>query len=217
MPARVRVVHTLVYSFAEPVRGASLTLCLSPRPDARQLVEAHAISVTPQAETRRGEDERGNLREHLVFDGELRTLAISAATTLSLPPPRELTPAVGESAREVLRRAGVDLTAATRAHRGLCRERTERAVALLDAAGVPARYLSGYPRVEGRTEPHAWLAFELPRHGFVEYDPTSACLAPPHLLLAWGRSYDDVAPVAGTLQAGGGYRLRSTVTVSSLP
>lgn len=217
--ARWRVVHAIGYRFAQPAHGAELELRLSPRADGLEAVEHHQILVDPRPSSSATDvDAHGNHRQRVAIDGSFRALSITAITTLTLAAPVALDPDVSAALDAILSRACVDTQPARVARPGLCRERTEKAQALLSRAGVANRYHSGYalPKERARTLPHAWLSLELPGVGFVEYDPTSCAPAHAHVSVGIGDAYDDVAPVTGSLGASGAYRLVSTVDVEPL-
>ena len=213
--ARVRVVHALYYRFDEPVHAAELALRLTPREDARQTLEAHALACEPAIEPVRTTDAFDNTCHRVVFAGPLRELAITATSTVGLEP-SALGAEVRARALALLASSGVELDPAEEPRAGSCRERTERALARLAACDVSARYCAGYPSTPGRTLPHAWLAFDLPGHGPVSFDPTSTRLAPAHVLCAVGHGYHDTAPVGGTLVASGRYALTSRVEIEAV-
>ncbi len=85
--------------------------------------------------------------------------------------------------------------------------------------GLAARYVSGYlrtepppgqPRLVGVDASHAWLSVYCPPTGWVGLDPTNDQIpSDKHILLAWGRDYDDVSPIKGVNLGGG----RHSVTV----
>ena len=84
---------------------------------------------------------------------------------------------------------------------GLCQDYAHIALALLRAAGLPARYVSGHMLGEGGS--HAWLEVILPdQDGKLEafgFDPTN--LRRPNLgytVVALGRDYSDVPPTTGS-------------------
>jgi transglutaminase-like putative cysteine protease len=98
---------------------------------------------------------------------------------------------------------------------GVCQDFAQVMIAGLRGVGVPAAYVSGLirtvppegqARLEGADAMHAWVAAWCGRDcGWVEYDPTNACLvAADHVAIARGRDYGDVAPVAGVLRLAGG-------------
>ena len=87
---------------------------------------------------------------------------------------------------------------------GVCQDFTHLALALLRSAGLPARYVSGYlhPSRDARldepvsAESHAWVEFWA--GDWVPLDPSSlAEVAERHVLVARGRDYSDVRPLAG--------------------
>ena len=63
---------------------------------------------------------------------------------------------------------------------------------------------------------HAWVCAWCGREaGWVEYDPTDACLAGDgHVVTARGRDYSDVAPVRGVLRSAGSQTSRHAVTMT---
>lgn len=90
------------------------------------------------------------------------------------------------------------------AGKGVCQDFVHVTLALLRAVGLPARYISGYlhPVVDAEVgatnagEGHAWAEFWA--GGWVAVDPTSlAEVGSRHVLLASGRDYADVRPLAG--------------------
>jgi transglutaminase-like putative cysteine protease len=90
------------------------------------------------------------------------------------------------------------------AGKGVCQDFAHVTLALLRAVGLPARYVSGYlhPVVEAGIgeatagESHAWVEFWAGE--WIAADPTSlADVGSRHVLLARGRDYADVRPLAG--------------------
>ena len=111
---------------------------------------------------------------------------------------------------------------AFRLRRGVCQDLAHVMIAALRGMGVPAGYVSGYlrttppvghPRLEGADAMHAWVrAWSGPATGWVEYDPTNAVeVGADHVIVAYGRDYDDVAPVQGVLRTSGWQRSVQTV------
>lgn len=91
---------------------------------------------------------------------------------------------------------------------GVCQDFTHVTLSLLRAAGVPARYVSGYlytgSGAIGETvtgESHAWVEAWAGRwHGI---DPTNGrVVGEEHIIVARGRDYADVSPLKG-IYAGG--------------
>jgi transglutaminase-like putative cysteine protease len=88
--------------------------------------------------------------------------------------------------------------------RGVCQDFVHVALAVLRAAGIPARYASGYlhPDVDAAVDAavtgqsHAWL--EAWTGAWQRLDPTNgAPVAEEHVLVARGRDYSDVTPLKG--------------------
>jgi transglutaminase-like putative cysteine protease len=110
---------------------------------------------------------------------------------------------------------------------GVCQDFAQIMIAGLRGIGVPAGYVSGYlrtvppegqERLEGADAMHAWVqawcGFEA---GWIEFDPTNAVLVgTDHIVVARGRDYADVAPVAGVLRTAGSQTSRHSVDVISV-
>lgn len=87
--------------------------------------------------------------------------------------------------------------------RGVCQDFSHNTLSLLRAAGIPARYVSGYIHAEdaeigvpGLGESHAWV--EAWNGGWEAHDPTNGRpVAAAHVLVARGRDYRDVSPLTG--------------------
>ncbi|MCW2544396.1 MAG: putative transglutaminase, partial [Frankiales bacterium] len=106
---------------------------------------------------------------------------------------------------------------------GVCQDIAHVTLALLRAAGVPARYVSGYlhPSKEpviGETvagESHAWVEAWLGE--WWAYDPTNGVPAGErHVVVARGRDYTDVPPLKGVYAGGGSQALGVSVEVTRL-
>ena len=119
------------------------------------------------------------------------------------------------------------VTEAFRMKRGVCQDYAHVAIAALRAIGVPAGYVSGFirtvppegqERLEGADAMHAWVrAWCGPDMGWVEFDPTNACLAgPDHIVVARGRDYFDLAPVKGALRTAGAQTSRQSVDLRAV-
>jgi transglutaminase-like putative cysteine protease len=108
-------------------------------------------------------------------------------------------------------------------HRGVCQDFAHLQIGCLRSLGLPARYVSGYlcttasagqPRLIGTDASHAWLSVWCPRLGWVDVDPTNNQIPTDrHLLLAWGRDYDDVSPIKGVLLGGSRHGVHVAVAV----
>ncbi len=87
---------------------------------------------------------------------------------------------------------------------GVCQDFSHLALAVLRSAGLPARYVSGYlyPHREApldqrvSAESHAWVEFWA--GDWMPLDPSNLSeVAERHVLVARGRDYADVRPLAG--------------------
>jgi transglutaminase-like putative cysteine protease len=87
---------------------------------------------------------------------------------------------------------------------GVCQDMAHVTVGLLRAAGLPAKYVSGYLHADPSAEPGQTVVGE--SHAWVEYwagswrplDPTSgAAVAERHVVVARGRDYADIPPLKG--------------------
>ncbi|HWL36809.1 MAG TPA: transglutaminase family protein [Frankiaceae bacterium] len=106
--------------------------------------------------------------------------------------------------------------------RGVCQDFAHLLISTLRDLGVPARYVSGYffadpepaPDVAIDVESHAWVEAFVPGFGWIEADPTNACLADErHVVVAVGRDYGDIAPIKGLHAGGGASSLDVSVTM----
>lgn len=112
-------------------------------------------------------------------------------------------------------------TEAWAARAGVCQDVAHLALGALRALGIPARYVSGYlhPTRGGEVgetvtgESHAWVEWWV--GDWVAYDPTNRVPAGAHhVVLARGRSYDDVAPLRGVYAGAGSQELDVEVRIT---
>jgi transglutaminase-like putative cysteine protease len=119
---------------------------------------------------------------------------------------------------------------ALRDRHGVCQDFAHVMIGGLRSLGLPARYVSGYlksrraaqpdaPSVEGELvgseASHAWVAAWCPTLGWIEVDPTNDVVPKDrHIVLAWGRDYDDVSPVKGVTVGGGSHTVEVAVSVT---
>jgi len=119
---------------------------------------------------------------------------------------------------------GTTVREAFTARRGVCQDFSHVMIAGLRANGIPARYVSGFlrtnppegqPRLEGADAMHAWVDVWLgPDHGWVGFDPTNGVTAgDDHIVVAVGRDYDDVSPIAGVFVTTGPQETSHSVDV----
>ncbi len=106
---------------------------------------------------------------------------------------------------------------------GVCQDIAHVTVALLRAAGLPARYVSGYLHADPGAEPGQTAIGE--SHAWVEYwagswhplDPTSgAAVRERHVVVARGRDYADVSPLKGIYHGAPATASKVTVEVTRL-
>ena len=107
--------------------------------------------------------------------------------------------------------------------RGVCQDFAHLMLACLRSVGLAARYVSGYlstvpppgrPRLVGADATHAWVGVFCGDAGWVDLDPTNDQIpAGRHVLLAWGRDYEDVSPLKGVILGGGTHAVRVAVSV----
>lgn len=107
--------------------------------------------------------------------------------------------------------------------RGVCQDFAHLMLACLRSLGLAARYVSGYlstlpppgkPRLVGADATHAWASVFCGDVGWVDLDPTNDQMpGERHVLLAWGRDYDDVSPLKGVILGGGQHVVKVSVDV----
>ena len=112
------------------------------------------------------------------------------------------------------------------ARRGVCQDFAHLAVGCLRSVGLAGRYVSGYietanpggDRLTGADASHAWASVYLPGWGWLDLDPTNDLMVcEEHVTTAWGRDYQDVSPVRGSVAGGGGsHTLDVAVEVSRI-
>jgi len=178
--------------------------------------------------------------ELLRHDGMLSPLAYLATTPLTAPNEdmvalagthlkterhaRErlysLAAAVRERVRYRLGTTSVEDSAATAftTGQGVCQDQSHVFIACCRAAGIPARYVSGYICSEagGDTASHAWVdAWIEESHAWLAIDVTHLSPAGAgHCRLAVGRDYLDAAPVRGVRRGGGREVMDVSVTAT---
>jgi len=111
---------------------------------------------------------------------------------------------------------------------GVCQDFAHLMIGCLRSLGLSARYVSGYirsadPAKKSRPAPdglvgseasHAWVSAWCPPYGWLELDPTNDLVpSDQHVLLAYGRDYDDVSPLKGVTLGGGEHSVQVRVEV----
>jgi len=107
--------------------------------------------------------------------------------------------------------------------RGVCQDFAHLEIGCLRSLGLAARYVSGYlltqppfgrERLIGSDASHAWISVFCPGSGWIDVDPTNNTVSlDEHILLAWGRDYDDVSPIKGVILGGGKHEVKVAVDV----
>ena len=110
---------------------------------------------------------------------------------------------------------------------GVCQDFSHLTIGLLRAAGIPARYVSGYlysadpasPTFDDRDEvvvqTHAWVEAAIPDFGWWAIDPTNDTPAGErHVTIGQGRDYEDVMPLRGVYHGDAKATLAAEVTMS---
>jgi transglutaminase-like putative cysteine protease len=109
---------------------------------------------------------------------------------------------------------------------GVCQDFAHLQIGCLRSLGLAARYVSGYLRttpssdcspLTGAEASHAWLSFFCPGFGWIDLDPTNNQLPfDQHIILAWGRDYDDVSPIKGVILGGGTHTVKVMVDIAPM-
>ncbi len=107
--------------------------------------------------------------------------------------------------------------------RGVCQDFAHVLLSCFRSLRLSARYVSGYlstvpppgrPRVVGADATHAWVSLWCGDAGWVDLDPTNNLIPTDrHILLSWGRDYDDVCPLKGVILGGGQHTVKVEVDV----
>ncbi len=165
--------------------------------------------------------------------------ALAAYARPSFVPGRPLAEAVLDFAHRIHAEFDYDPEATTldtpvedalRERHGVCQDFAHVMIGGLRSLGLPARYVSGYLRsrrkaktdaklvaegeLVGSEASHAWVAAWCPTLGWIDVDPTNDLVpSDRHIVLAWGRDYDDVSPVQGVTLGGGSHTVEVTVEV----
>ncbi len=119
---------------------------------------------------------------------------------------------------------GVDVDTVWREREGVCQDFAHLLVACCRAAGIPARYVSGYLFTaddasgedvdgdEATVQTHAWAEVAVPGFGWWGLDPTNRQeVGERHVKIGHGRDYDDVSPLRGVYGGGAEHGLEVTV------
>lgn len=112
--------------------------------------------------------------------------------------------------------------------KGVCQDFAHAMISGLRTIGLPARYVSGYLKtyraasakpeekaLVGADATHAWVSVWCGADlGWLEFDPTNAlAVGDEHIVVAYGRDFNDVTPLRGVIMGGGPHTLDVAVTV----
>jgi len=104
---------------------------------------------------------------------------------------------------------GTTVAEVMRQRAGVCQDFAHVLIGLCRAAGVPARYVSGYTvsdlpvgNAPMRAQAsHAWVEAYTPTHGWRGFDATNnVVVGDAHVKVAVGRDYADVSPTRGSFR-----------------
>ena len=126
--------------------------------------------------------------------------------------------------------AGTTVEQFLKVKEGVCQDFAHLMISVCRAAGIPARYVSGYIETDpvlgpdgepldtaliGATASHAWLEIFTPQGLWVGFDPTNDCLeGERHVQIGIGRDYADVPPMKGIFQGSNAQSLSVQVRVT---
>ena len=131
-------------------------------------------------------------------------------------------------------RIGIPLDELVAGGQGVCQDYAHLTIGLLRSVGIPARYVSGYLFAVDETsvdetsvdefdgEPvsvqtHAWVEAALPGGRWLPVDPTNdQPVGRRHVVIGFGRDYDDVAPVRGVYAGSGVPQVESSVEITRM-
>lgn len=158
---------------------------------------------------------------------------LAAYAAPSFPSGRSLLEAARDLTRRIRAEFRYDASATTVAtpleevleqRRGVCQDFAHLEIGCLRSLGLAARYVSGYVRTSappgserliGADASHAWVSVFSPGAGWIDFDPTNDCMpSDQHVVLAWGRDFDDVSPIKGVILGGGAHRVAVSVEVA---
>lgn len=102
---------------------------------------------------------------------------------------------------------------------GVCQDHAHALIAMAQAAGLPARYASGYLLAgDGPVESdasHAWAEIRVAGLGWVGFDPANGCCPDErYVRLGSGRDAREAAPIRGVSRGGGAEALDVRVEVA---
>ena len=104
---------------------------------------------------------------------------------------------------------------------GVCQDHAHVLCAVARAAGIPARYVSGYFFADAEGEAykaaHAWAEMHVPGLGWIGFDATNRCCPDDrYIRLGSGLDAQDAAPIRGSARSTGTESLTVQVAVQSV-
>ena len=101
---------------------------------------------------------------------------------------------------------------------GVCQDHAHALIAAARAAGMPARYISGYLHADqdglAHEAAHAWAEVHVQGFGWIGFDPANRCCPDArYIRLGSGLDAAYAAPIRGTSRGGGAESLDVTVAV----
>ena len=101
---------------------------------------------------------------------------------------------------------------------GVCQDFAHLTLALLRLRGIPSRYVSGYLHTgEESAQSHAWIEVHGAGPGWIGFDPTHNRMPDEnYVVVAVGRSYEDVSPNRGVYRGNAGEILGAVVATRSI-
>lgn len=101
--------------------------------------------------------------------------------------------------------------------KGVCQDHAHIFLAAARAAGIPARYVSGYLLIDGQTDQvasHAWVEGHVDGLGWVGFDVSNG-ISPDerYVKIAVGRDYRNAMPISGIRLGAANERLEVRITV----
>lgn len=101
--------------------------------------------------------------------------------------------------------------------RGVCQDHSHIFLAAARHLGFPARYVSGYLKIDGmdeQTASHAWVEAHLDGLGWVAFDCSNGiCADERYVRVAIGRDYRDAMPISGIRLGAAQEQLAVRITV----
>lgn len=101
---------------------------------------------------------------------------------------------------------------------GVCQDFAHLTLALLRLRGIPSRYVSGYLHTgDQAAQSHAWIEVHGAGPGWIGFDPTHNRMPDEnYVVVAVGRSYEDVSPNRGVYRGNAGEMLSAVVATRSI-